>query len=253
MLAVTPSSFYGGIRLIKIEKADVYGFESAIRGMRNPMNSWDKSDSAYGIVDQIDTGVEPINVPGYVIGENDLKLMKSLAKAGSDHGKFLRMIIVTCDITAPLYWWKEFDTYKVGTVANSCSTMHKIHDKEFTLDDFSFEHLTEGSLDAVAKPIVSVLNSAREAYLNFDEWNKEDPEGWDKGITCKKDIWWQMIQMLPSSYNQKRTVQLNYEVLRNIDRLGRRKDHRLDEWREFCDWAETLPYFKEIVLDDNCG
>jgi hypothetical protein len=218
--------------------------------MRNPMNSWDKSDSGFGIVDQIDTGVEPIDVPGYVVGENDLKLMKSLAKAGSDHGKFLRMITVTCDITAPLYWWKEFDTYKVGTVANSCSTMHKIHANEFTLDDFSHDHLTQGCIDNVLKPTISVLNSTREAYLNFDEWNKEDPEGWDEGITCKKDIWWQMIQLLPSSYNQKRTVQLNYEVLRAMDRPGRRRDHKLDEWREFCAWAETLPYFREVVIQD---
>ena len=226
--------------MIKFEKTDVYGWEATIRGMRNPKNSWDKSDSKWYHNDDEDWEDK------FVVGKNDLKLMKSLAKAGSDHGKFLRMINVTVDITAPLYWWKEFDTYKVGTVANSCSTMHKLTEKEFELSDFSFEHLTPGAIESVAKPLVSVLNGTRDAYLNYDKYNKEDPEGWDEGIECKKDLWWQMIQMLPSSYNQKRTVQLNYEVLRNIDRTGRRKDHRLDEWREFCDWVETLPYFKEI-------
>ena len=230
--------------MIKFEKTDVYGFESAIRGMRNPKNSWDKSDSEFSIENDVRDGRFKMSVE---IGKNDLKLMKSLAKAGSDHGKFLRMINVTVDITAPLYWWKEFDTYKVGTVANSCSTMHKLTEKEFELSDFSFEHLTPGAIESVAKPIVSVLNGTRDAYLNYEKYDKEDHDGWDEGINCKKDLWWQMIQMLPSSYNQKRTVQLNYEVLRNIDRTGRRKDHKLDEWREFCDWVETLPYFKEIV------
>ena len=236
--------------MIKIEKTEVFGWEAAIRGMRNPKNSWDKSDSGLKIINpgDVELGYEP-NYE-YVIGDNDLKLMKSLAKAGSDHGKFLRMINVTLDITAPLYWWKEFDTYKVGTVANSCSTMHKLTEKEFELSDFSFEHLTPGAIESVAKPIVSVLNGTRDAYLNYEKYNEEDPEGWDECITCKKDLWWQMIQMLPSSYNQKRTVQLNYEVLRAMDRPGRRKDHKLDEWREFCAWAETLPYFKEIVLDE---
>lgn len=234
--------------MIKLEHTDIYGWEAAIRGMRNPKNSWDKSDSGFGIVDQIDTGVEPIDVPGYIVGENDLKLMKTLSKAGNDHGKFLRMINVTVDITAPLYWWKEFDTYKVGTVANSCSTMHKLTEKEFELDDFSFDHLTEGSMEAVAKPIITVLNGAREAYLNFEEYNEKDPEGWDKGITCKKDIWWQMIQLLPSSYNQKRTVQLNYQVLKSM--YFARKEHKLDEWRSFCTWCEDLPYFREICIQE---
>lgn len=220
--------------MIKLEKTDVYGWEAAIRGMRNPMNSWDKSDSCEC------TGMA-------CLGENDLKLMKSLSKAGSDHGKFLRFINVTVDITAPLYWWKEFDTYKVGTVANSCSTMHKIHAKEFTTDDFSHEHLTEGLLDAVLRPTIAVLNTAREAYLKYDELNEDDPEGWDKGITCKKDIWWHMIQLLPSSYNQKRTVQLNYQVLKSM--YFARRHHKLDEWREFCAWCESLPYFKEICID----
>jgi hypothetical protein len=235
--------------MIKLENAEVFGWEAAIRGMRNPMNSWDKSDTEYcEYNDELHGNVVFYNP---IIGENDLKLMKSLSKAGSDHAKFLRFINVTVDITAPLYWWKEFDTYKVGTVANSCSTMHKIHDKEFELDDFSHDHLTQGCIDNVLSPTISVLNSTREAYLNFDEWNEKDPEGWDEGITCKKDIWWQLIQLLPSSYNQKRTVQLNYQVLKSM--YFARKNHKLDEWVEFCKWTETLPYFKEVCIDDNCG
>lgn len=215
---------------IKIENTDVYGFEAAIRGMRNPMNSWDRSDTHY----------YAIGTP--VIGENDLTLMRKLAKAGSVHGKYLRMINVTCDITAPLYWWKEFDTYKVGTVANSCSTMHKIHEKEFELDDFSHEHLISdyGEIgDDIFYPtllhlesIVLNLNAYREKYLKTND----------------KKYWWQMIQLLPSSYNQKRTVQMNYEVLRGMYEY--RKNHKLDEWVEFCKWIETLPYFKEILLDE---
>ena len=228
--------------MIKIEKVEVFGWEAAIRGLRNPMNSWDKSDS-YNSDD-----CEFCGAGDFIIGENDLKLMKSLSKAGDDHGKFLRMINVTLDITAPLYWWKEFDTYKVGTVANSCSTMHKITAKEFEMSDFSFEHLTAGAIEDVAKPIVNVLNGAREAYLNFDEYNAKDPEGWDEGIKDKKDIWWQIIQLLPSSYNQKRTVQLNYQVLKSM--YLARKHHKLDEWREFCEWCETLPYFCEVVLGE---
>ena len=228
--------------MIKIENTDDYGWEAAIRGMRNPMNSWDKSDSGHN-TRCFGCGA----VSDYEVGENDLKLMKSLSKAGDDHGKFLRMINVTVDITAPLYWWKEFDTYKVGTVANSCSTMHKIHENELTLDDFSHEHLTPGSLDNALKPLISILNSAREAYLNFDEYNAKDPEGWDEGIKSKKDIWWQMIQLLPSSYNQKRTVQLNYQVLKSM--YFARKTHKLDEWHDFCAWCESLPYFKEICLE----
>jgi hypothetical protein len=173
--------------------------------------------------------------------------MKNLSKAGNDHGKFLRFINVTVDITAPLYWWKEADTYRIGKEQNSCSTMHKIHAKEFELSDFSFEHLSEGLIEAFAKPTIGLLNNAREAYLNFEEWNEKDPEGWDKDITCKKDIWWHMIQMLPSSYNQKRTVQLNYEVLKSM--YFARRHHKLDEWHEFCAWCESLPYFKEICID----
>ena len=228
---------------IKIENADVYGFEAAIRGMRSPMNSWNKSDSRWGCAPghtYPTCGEDCRYECEYIIGENDLKLMKSLSKAGNDHGKFLRMINVTCDITAPLYWWKEFDTYKVGTVANSCSTMHKIHAKEFTLDDFSCEHLDDaferdGLLVAGYKRyleyVIDGLNDAREMYLE----------------TKDKYYWWQMIQLLPSSYNRKRTVQLNYQVLKSM--YFARKEHKLDEWREFCKWMESLPYFKEICLD----
>lgn len=217
--------------MIKIENVEVYGWKAAIRGMRNPMNSWDKSDSDWEFVEDPSI-INPNDEVKFVAGENDLKLMKSLAKAGTDHGKFLRMINVTCDITAPLYWWKEFDTYKVGTVANSCSTMHKIHAKEFELDDFSHEHLSPRSVTTLAE-VVKILNYYRDWYLESKD----------------KTQWWQMIQLLPSSYNQRRTVQLNYQVLQNMDRLGRRKDHKLDEWVDFCKWAETLPYFKEICLE----
>ena len=233
--------------MIKIENTDIYGWESTIRGMRNPMNSWDKSDSEFNrearhYFDEDD--VPCTDCRRFVIGENDLKLMKSLVKAGSDHGKFLRMIIVTMDVTAPLYWWKEFDTYKVGTVANSCSTMHKIHAKEFTLDDFSHEYLiTEeensddwweggyaGELYLCAT--ITGLNYYRKRYLE----------------TKDKKYWWQMIQLLPSSYNQRRTVQLNYEVLRNM--YHARKNHKLNEWLDFCKWCETLPYFTEICIQE---
>lgn len=204
--------------MIKIENAETYGWQAAIRGMRNPMNSWDKSDSYQSTV-----------------GDNDLKLMTTLAAAGNDHGKYLRMITVTADITAPLYWWKEYDTYKVGTVANSCSTMHKIHEKEFKLDDFSHEHLIVTSLNSLKRTIED-LNSCREGYLN--EEIKKDPE-W------RKEVWWQMIQLLPTSYNQRRTVQFNYAVLKNI--YHSRQNHKLDEWREFCQWIKTLPYSELIT------
>lgn len=206
--------------MIKIENIDVYGFEAAIRGMRNPMNSWGKSDSEF----------IPWDSSALSIGEADLKLMRNLCKAGSDHRKFMRMINVTMDITAPLYWWKEFDTYKVGTVANSCSTMHKIADKEFTLDDFSHEHLC-GMAIATLDNVIDNLNLERRHYL----------------ITKDKDCWWQMIQLLPSSYNQRRTVQVNYETLLNIYRA--RKNHKLDEWVELCSEIEKLPYFMEIISD----
>lgn len=224
--------------MIDIDKAVTYGWADAVRGMRNPMNSWDKSDSY--VSDFTDDGKG-----GFIFGENDLDLAKRLAKSGSDHAKFRRMITVYVDITAPLYWWKESDTYKVGTVANSCSTMHKIHDKEFTLDDFSHEHLgvydvnEEGEICyrnlwvEALNDIVEALNIARRFYL--DETRPD----------IKKEYWWQMIQLLPSSYNQKRTVMMNYEVLSNI--YGARKNHKLNEWREFCEWIETLPYAKDIV------
>lgn len=202
--------------MITIDNTEIYGFMPAIRGMRNPMNSWDKSDSDFTCTN-----------PG--IGENDLRLMLSLRNAGTDHRKFMRMIVVWVDITAPLYWWKEFDTYKIGTVANSCSTMHKIHAKEFTLDDFSHEHLTLTSLE-VLEIIIKKLNYEREDYID------------DKD----KVSWWQMIQLLPSSYNQKRTVMMNYEVLANIYKS--RKNHKLDEWRDFCKWIEALPYSVLITI-----
>lgn len=228
--------------MLKIEHTDVYGFESAIRGMRNPMNSWDKSDSEFEY-QRYNSETEDFDCfPCVKIGENDLALMKKLVHAGSDHRKFLRQIMVSMDITAPLYWWKEFDTYKVGTVANSCSTMHKIHEKEFTLDDFSHDHLVKDGISLLLR-IIDDLNDVRELYLNYDEV----AGGGDccEEIRCKKDVWWQMIQLLPSSYNQLRTVTLNYEVLLNMYRA--RKDHKLDEWRKFCDTVADLPYFKDFI------
>lgn len=246
--------------MLKIEKTEVTGWEHAIRGMRNPMNSWDKSDSCvcqYAICNgmetcpHVDNGTDMLRCDNaeyyWCMGCKDFDLMKRLVKAGSDHAKFMRMITVYVDITAPLYWWKEFDTYKVGTVANSCSTMHKIHAKEFTLDDFSHEHLTDEFLysdkrDAVTdeyvcigwtllllEQTVNVLNVCRKRFIE----------------TKDKKYWWQMIQLLPSSYNQKRTVQLNYAVLRNM--YHARKNHKLDEWREFCYWIEQLPYSELIT------
>ena len=215
--------------------------EFIIEGMRNPMNSWEKSDSVRYWSKEHD---EKIKTPGYEVGEEDLNLMKRLAAAGADHRKFLRMMPVYVRITAPLYWWKEFDTYKVGTVANSCSTMHKIHEKEFTLEDFSCEHLINSPLiesepgspellnmqaKNMLEIIIGVLNAARDNYLK----------------TKDKKYWWQMIQLLPSSYNQTRNVMMNYEVLANIYKS--RKDHKLDEWREFCKWIESLPYSDLII------
>lgn len=242
--------------MLTIDNTETYGWEAAIRGMRNPMNSWDKSDSVFGRNPAIpyaqNNPIFYVNKYGITryIGDNDLDLMKRLNKAGTDHRKFMRMITVYCDITAPLYWWKEFDTYKVGTVANSCSTMHKIQAKKFTIDDFSHEHLIEtfkndcevgvwwgtdadnmiGPKD-VLEITISSLNTCREAYLETG---------------CKK-YWWQMIQLLPSSYNQKRTVMMDYEVLANIYKS--RKNHKLDEWHAFCDWIEILPY-SELITGD---
>ena len=221
--------------MLKIENAEVLGWEHAIRGMRNPMNSWEKSDSGYcqrDLLRDCTTCVHkstdyPVCYSGFDIGPNDYDLMTRLRNAGTDHRKFMRMITVYLDVTAPLYFWKEFDTYKVGTVANSCSTMHKIHAKEFTLEDFSCEKLYDPLGDL--RPIVDRLNVYRERYLE----------------TKDKNDWWQMIQLLPTSYNQKRTVMLNYEVLANIYKS--RRNHKLDEWLTFCDWIEELPYSELIT------
>ena len=225
--------------MIKIENFEVLGWEHAIRGMRNPMNSWAKSDSVFKETaqteEQTPAGVKPLLVQydALALGQNDYDLMMRLANAGPVHGKFRRMITVYVDITAPLYWWKEFDTYKVGTVANSCSTMHKIHEKEFTLEDFSCEHLMDGD-DWEASPLSHMILTLGQ--LNW--WRDMFLE------TKDKKYWWQMIQLLPSSYNQKRTVQLNYEVLANIYKY--RSIHKLDEWVEFCIWIDQLPY-SEII------
>ena len=253
--------------MLKIENTDVMGWEAAIRGMRNPLNSWDKSDSGIKCPYEKEACCGECQ-QNFCIGSNDKDLMKRLRNAGTDHRKFMRMITVYLDITAPLYWWKEFDTYKVGTVANSCSTMHKIADKEFTLEDFSHEHLIgspvpnfEKSCHVTEKTIggnavysfglsatprdfmhwtIEVLNTYRALYLE----------------TKDKTYWWQMIQLLPSSYNQKRTVMLNYEVLANIYKS--RKNHKLDEWHVLCNWIESLPYsglitgvFDEPEVDKN--
>lgn len=246
--------------MIKIETTEVYGWEAAIRGMRNPMNSWDKMDSHVCNYDEYDcdcpmvaNGDEPgeecnDGEYGFCIGENDLDLMTRLSKAGPVHGKYLRMITVTCDIVAPLYWWKEFDTYKVGTVANSCSTMHKIQAKEFTLDDFSHEHLQMSSpMLCNLESTITILNEWRRLFNYTDEQRKDyfNYNGYP-AVLSKKECWWQMIQLLPSSYNQRRTVQLNYETLCSI--YPYRKDHKLDEWREFCKWIESLPYAEQLIL-----
>lgn len=217
--------------MIKIEKTETYGWEAAIRGARNPLNSWDRMDSemrhyvleSEEIVPGATALVAKATEPYISIGKNDLDLMMRLRNAGRDHRKYLRMIVVCVDITAPLYWWKECDTYKVGTVANSCSTMHKIQEKEFTLDDFSHEHLIVNST-LLFDELIELLNCYRNL---FNE-------------TKDKDYWWQMIQLLPSSYNQKRTIMMNYEVLAN--QYESRKNHKLDEWKEYCKWIEALPY-----------
>ena len=228
--------------MIKIEKTEVVGWEHAIRGMRNPLNSWDKMDSHDCTCDcpMVENDHEPaiecketIEKSAFCVGENDYDLMMRLAKAGPEHAKYRRMIVVYADVTAPLYWWKEYDTYKIGTVANSCSTMHKIHSKQFELSDFSHEHLTFSSSIALQEVIYN-LNYWREQY-DMDNTDKQ-----------RKECWWQMIQLLPQSYNQKRTIMLNYEVLANIYR--QRKGHKLDEWRDFCKWIEQLPY-SELITD----
>ena len=251
--------------MIKLENTEVFNFEGALRGMRNPMNSWDKSDSFYGCNNWIQKdeyekcgeGCHCIECNDmnkfYRIGKNDMNLAKKLIKAGSEHRKFLRQIFVSVDITAPLYWWKEYDTYKVGTVANSCSTMHKIHEKEFILDDFSCEHLLDTTVQETKtdefmqtysvdnydenwkrdmKFIISRLNYARKRFLE----------------TKDKRYWWQMIQILPESYNQKRTVTMNYENVYSI--YKQRTGHKLDEWHNLNKWCESLPYFKKFFLEE---
>ena len=237
--------------MLKSENFEVMGWEHAIRGMRNPMNSWEKSDSGYCVQDlsrdcnscvHKHTNYPTCRCGGFDIGPNDYALMKKLRNAGTDHRKFMRMITVYLDITAPLYWWKEFDTYKVGTVANSCSTMHKIHAKEFTLEDFSCEYLIKESIGELQN-VIDKLNYFRDKFIN---WKKSDFFiDNDQQLVDREVIWRQMIQLLPSSYNQKRTVMLNYEVLANI--YQSRKDHKLDCWHTFCHWIEELPYSELIT------
>lgn len=253
--------------MIKIENVEVMGWDAAIRGMRNPMNSWDKSDSVFvedGEYHDICGNSGPYNgtvtdtETFFEIGEKDFDLMTRLRNSGTDHRKFMRMITVYVDITAPLYWWKEFDTYKVGTVANSCSTMHKLIEKPFTKNDFSHEHLCKVKDKLMTEfnefiglenkvhtcpyraldDVIEELNQWRDFYLCYKKRSDADPEK-------AKKIWWQMIQLLPSSYNQRRTVMLNYEVLANIYKS--RKGHKLDEWNSFCDWIESLPYAELIT------
>lgn len=253
--------------MLKIENTEVMGWEAAIRGMRNPMNSWEKSDSF--LCREVEDGTCPEDCsfrgkcPVYgtedffVLGDNDYALMKNLRNAGTDHRKFMRMITVYFDITAPLYWWKEFDTYKVGTVANSCSTMHKIADKEFEESDFSTEHLFDAESKDVEFPIIygeehspiwslnmtiKMLNFYRKKYL---ETKTKPMKEEAKRAPLMKMYWWQMIQLLPSSYNQRRTVMLNYEVLANMYKS--RRNHKLDDWHTFCDWIEELPYSELIT------
>lgn len=235
--------------MIKIENVDIYGWEAAIRGMRNPKNSWDKSDTVFALHGNHEKERFEISAE---IGPNDLKLMKTLANAGNDHGKFLRYLIVQLDIDAPLYWWKEFKTYRKGRKfiddgdefldpdeyemfieTNSCSTMHKIHTKEFSMNDFSHEHLDDSS-KCMLRGVVGMLEANRREFLE----------------TKDKQLWWNMIQLLPSSYNQKRTVQLNYAVLKNM--YHARKNHKLDEWRTFCDWIRSLPYSEIITRETDC-
>lgn len=210
--------------MIKVENIDVFGVEGAFRGMRNPLNSWDKADSEFYFQEMPDGTVDE----RAKIGPRDLKLSNTLCMSGPEHRKFLRMIHVQMDVVAPLYWWKEYDTYKVGTVANSCSTMHKIHDKEFTLDDFSHEHLLNAFKADLNRLVVS-LNAARLRYLE----------------TGDKDFWWQMIQLLPSSYNQRRTLDFSYETVFNM--INQRKNHKLDEWKQFVEVLENLPLVKELM------
>lgn len=226
--------------MIRLEAVETFGWEAAVRGMRNPKNSWSKSDSVFSIIDG-----QPH------LGPNDMKLMKTLREAGTDHRKFLRMIVVSLDITAPMYWWAEFDTYKVGTVRNSCSKMHKLLEKPFEMNDFSFDKLpgyrnevkqfpTEVNLyEEVARPWIDMLNELRDSYMRC----------LDEGV--KKEIWYAILQLLPESYNQRATVLLNYEVLANIYKS--RRNHKLAEWHVFCDWIETLPYSWLITGKEDCS
>ena len=239
--------------MIKIENIETYGWETAIRGMRNPMNSWDRSDSIFGCsMNHSDECLNPKewslceDCTRAFVGDNDMKLMKALFKGGTEHRKYLRFINVTMDVTAPLYWWKEFDTYKIGTNCNSCSTMHKIHAKEFTWDDFSLEHLVrvrdckfgEPVPTLVMKTTIDALNYWRDRYLTALKTEEET------GLSAK-DVWWQMIQLLPSSYNQRRTIQMNYEVAVRI--IEQRNNHKLDEWHDMVEVLLNLPYMKEIM------
>ena len=236
--------------MIKIENTEAFGWEHAIRGMRNPKNSWEKSDSyechSFGgcHCEKEDYRGDRYYCHNVDIGPNDHKLMTSLTKGGPVHAKYRRMITVYLDITAPLYWWKEFDTYKVGTVANSCSTMHKIHAKEFELDDFSREHLLPPRALRRLLDTIDELNFWRDIFLNggMVDWEDDTSRIYKP---MEKDAWWQMIQLLPTSYNQKRTIMLNYEVLANI--YESRKNHKLDEWHVFCDWIKSLPYSELIT------
>lgn len=232
--------------MIKVENIETWGFEHAIRGMRNPLNSWDKSDSGCFVFEK-EPPKEYIKKIGYtgffsVVGKNDLELMQKLYKAGNEHRKYLRQIFVSMDIVAPLYWWKEFDTYKVGTVANSCSTMHKLHAKEFTLDDFSHEKMSPAGL-ATIETVINRLNIARKYFI-------KKVDNADMGLNYKT-YWWDMIQLLPSSYNQRRTVTMNYENAVNM--IHQRENHKLDEWRDFVKELQQLPYIKQIMEgDSNC-
>lgn len=221
--------------MIKIDDIDVWGFQHAIRGMRNPMNSWAKSDSYYDgfLLD----GTEDMYKANFVIGDNDGDLMHRLFMGGTEHRKFMRQIFVSMDITAPLYWWKEFDTYKVGTTANSCSTMHKLMSKEFTLDDFSTDQMNTDAV-GVIRGVICFLNMQRDMYLN----------GVNGQMKGSKEFWWNMVQMLPSSYNQKRTVTMNYEVAASM--IRQRTGHKLDEWRVFVDQLKALPHMDTIINGD---
>lgn len=239
------------IKLDHVILASPEQMEFIIEGMRNAKNSWDKSDSnccagaGFGVCSKCEHTNRCIQDGDFYLGENDYSLMQQLSEAGTDHRKYMRMMPVYVRITAPLYWWKEFDTYKVGTVSNSCSTMHKIQAKEFTLEDFSIEHLKTGSIICL-NDIIDELNKYRDKFINFNSLGYSDdiydPE---RKAEIKKDIWWQMIQLLPSSYNQTRNVMMNYEVLANIYKS--RKNHKLNEWRNLCGWIESLPYSELII------